>query len=131
MNAYFGGSLYQDIPTQRPECIKHRDAVEYDSLHHGIRFGTGSYFESLYKDEQKPMVNSVHHQAVKDLGTGLIPQAFCSDDGITEAFIHQDHEPGKVMGVQWHPEFFHTLGSKLIDPMKTLNPFLSFAGKSL
>ena len=73
------------------------------------------------------MVNFIYHQAVKDVGGGLIPQAYCAEDGIVEAFIHRDHEPGKVMGVQWHPEFFHTLGSQLIDPDPTLDSFLSFA----
>lgn len=127
MNAYYGGSLYQDLPTQRPECIKHRDAIEYDRVHHGVRFEPGSFFEQLHSEEEKPMVNSVHHQAVKEIGNGLLPQAYCTDDGILEAFIHKDHAPGKVMGVQWHPEFFHTLGDKLIDPFKLINTFLSFA----
>ena len=126
MNAYFGGTLYQDLATQRPECIKHRDATEYDRIHHGVTFVKDSYFDSLYSDEMAPMVNSVHHQAVKDIGDGLVAQAKCSDDEILEAFIHQDHAPGKVMGVQWHPEFFHTLGDKLIDPFKLIDAFLSF-----
>ena len=72
------------------------------------------------------MVNSVHHQAVKDLGKGLLPQAYSSEDNILEAFIHESVEPGKIMGVQWHPEFFHTMGDKLIDPFKIIDTFLSF-----
>ena len=127
MNAYYEGTLFQDIETQHPNSIKHRDAVEYDRVHHGVRFEVGSFFEKLYADEKKPMVNSVHHQAVKDLGKGLLPQAFSTEDGIIEAFIHESAEPGKVMGVQWHPEFFHTMGDKLIDPFKIIDTFLSFA----
>lgn len=127
MNAYYGGTLYQDIDTQRPESIKHRDAIEYDHVHHGVRFEPGSFLESLYKNPETPMVNSVHHQAAKDIGKGLIPQAYCLEDGILEAFIHENAEPGKILGVQWHPEFFHTLGNKLIDPFKIINTFLSFA----
>lgn len=125
MNAYYGGSLYQDLDTQRPECIKHRDAMEYDHVHHGVRFEPGSFMEQLYSDEKNPMVNSVHHQAVKEIGKGLLPQAYSTDDDILEAFIHEDHSPGKVMGVQWHPEFFHTMGDKLIDPFKIIDTFLS------
>lgn len=127
MNAYFGGTLYQDIDTQRPESIKHRDALEYDHVHHGVRFVKGSFMDKLYEGVKDPMVNSVHHQAVKDIGKGLLPQAYCLEDDILEAFIHTDAEPGKVMGVQWHPEFFHTLGSKLIDPTKLIDTFISFA----
>jgi len=126
MNAYYGGTLFQDIETQRPESIKHRDAVEYDHVHHGVRFEKGSFFESLYGNEKNPMVNSVHHQAAKDIGKGLIPQAYSSEDNILEAFIHESAESGKVMGVQWHPEFFHTMGDKLIDPFKIIDTFLSF-----
>lgn len=127
MNAYYGGTLFQDIETQRPNSIKHRDAIEYDRVHHGVRFVEGSFMENLYADEDNPMVNSVHHQAVKDLGNGLLPQAYCSEDDILEAFIHESAAPGKIMGVQWHPEFFHSLGDKLIDPLKIIDTFLSFA----
>lgn len=126
MNAYFGGTLYQDIDTQKPTDTKHRDAVEYDQVHHEVTFVEGSFFESLYAGEQQPMVNSVHHQAVKDLGNGLVPQAYSKEDDFLEAFIHENAEPGKVMGVQWHPEFFHTMGDKLIDPNKIIDTFLSF-----
>ena len=126
MNAYYGGTLFQDIETQRPESIKHRDPIEYDRVHHAVRFAEDSFMEKLYADEKNPMVNSVHHQAVKDLGKGLIPQAFCLEDEILEAFIHKSAEPGKIMGVQWHPEFFHTMGDKLIDPFKIIDTFLSF-----
>ena len=125
MNAYYEGTLFQDLDTQRPECIKHRDAVEYDQVHHGVRFEPGSFMEQLYSDEKNPMVNSVHHQAVKEIGTGLLPQAYSTDDDILEAFLHKDHSAGKVMGVQWHPEFFHTMGDKLIDPIKIIDTFLS------
>lgn len=127
MNAFYDGTLFQDIETQRPNSKQHRNAVEYDRVHHGVRFEEGSFFEKLYADEKNPMVNSVHHQAVKELGKGLLPQAFSTEDGIIEAFIHESAEPGKVMGVQWHPEFFHTMGDKLIDPFKIIDTFLSFA----
>lgn len=130
MNAYYGGTLFQDIETQRPDSIKHRDAVEYDRVHHGVRFVEGSFMDNLYEGEENPMVNSVHHQAVKDLGKGLVPQAYSSEDDILEAFIHESAEPGKIMGVQWHPEFFHTLGDKLIDPFKIIDTFVSFAKSS-
>ena len=127
MNAYYGGTLYQDIAIQRPNSLKHRDAIEYDRVHHGVKFVKDSFLEQLYSNEVNPMVNSVHHQAVKEIGKGLQPGAYCLEDEILEAFTLIDSEPGKIMGVQWHPEFFHTLGDKLIDPYKIINTFLSFA----
>ena len=126
MNSYYGGTLFQDTETQRPESIKHRDATEYDRVYHSVRFEKDSFFETLYADAKNPMVNSVHHQAVKEIGKGLIAQAYCTEDNILEAFIHESAEPGKIMGVQWHPEFFHTMGDKLIDPFKIIDTFLSF-----
>lgn len=126
MNAYYRGTLFQDIKTQRPNSLNHRDAIEYDRVHHEVRFEKGSFLDKLYAGAEKPMVNSVHHQAVKEIGKGLIPQAYCAEDDILEAFIHEDVEPGKIMGVQWHPEFFHTLGDRLINPFKIIDTFLSF-----
>ncbi|MCF8257452.1 MAG: gamma-glutamyl-gamma-aminobutyrate hydrolase family protein [Flavobacteriales bacterium] len=127
MNAYFGGTLYQDIATQRPDSLQHRDAVVYDSVNHGVKWVDGSFMQHLYANEASDRVNSVHHQGVKDLGKGLIVQAHCAEDGMIEAFIHEGFEPGKVMGVQWHPEYSHTLGSKVIDPDVLLRRFLEFA----
>ena len=47
-------------------------------------------------------VNSYHHQAVKNLGRGLIVDAK-ADDGIIES-IHYDDKDQWIFGVQFHPE---------------------------
>jgi putative glutamine amidotransferase len=127
LNAYFGGTLYQDIATQRPDSLKHRDAVVYDSVNHGVKWVEGSYMQAMYNSDAANRVNSVHHQGVKDLGKGLVPQAHCAEDGLLEAYIHEGYEPGKVMGVQWHPEYSHSLGSSVINPEKLMDAFLGFA----
>jgi putative glutamine amidotransferase len=47
-------------------------------------------------------VNSVHHQAIKDLAPGLVATGW-SSDGLIETV---ESEPGAswILAVQWHPE---------------------------
>jgi putative glutamine amidotransferase len=70
----------------------HQVSVEIDSLLHDVT-GQGSLD-----------VNSTHHQAVKDLGNGLMVSAV-SKDGVVEAaeWIMKDRMPFLLL-VQWHPE---------------------------
>lgn len=123
MNVYFGGTLFQDTLTQKTDVQDHRSAELYDTIKHPIRFVQGSYFDKLYGHEPTPQVNSVHHQAIKDLGEYLDVYAV-SDDGLIEAFGYTKEPPGKVMAVQWHPEFFHTIKSHLIDADLLYEAFL-------
>ena len=54
-------------------------------------------------------VNSLHHQAIKDLGENL--QVVARDlDGITQAVECTMGRP--VIGVQWHPEYLFYLPSQ-------------------
>ena len=47
-------------------------------------------------------VNSYHHQAIKELGSGL-QAAAVSEDGLIEGVVMPLHR--FVCAVQWHPEF--------------------------
>jgi putative glutamine amidotransferase len=114
MNVYFGGTLYQDITTQRPNSIVHRDAELYDQLNHQIQFTQDSFLSKLYDEEGKGRVNSVHHQGVDKLGDDLDVFATCAEDELIEAFGSTQFAPGRVMGVQWHPEFFYNSETPLI-----------------
>jgi putative glutamine amidotransferase len=49
-------------------------------------------------------VNSFHHQAVRDLGQGLVLSARCPADGVVEGLEMPDRR--FVVAVQWHPESF-------------------------
>lgn len=123
MNVYFGGSLYQDIATQTTGKDIHRSAERYDTIKHRIEFVPGTYLDTLYRDIPEPYVNTVHHQAVKDLGKNLEIYA-TSRDGLIEAFGYKKAPEGKVLGVQWHPEFTHTLRGELISEDTLYNAFL-------
>ncbi|MBQ3709652.1 MAG: gamma-glutamyl-gamma-aminobutyrate hydrolase family protein [Bacteroidales bacterium] len=99
INVFLGGTLWQDIPSQHPSEIVHRQGKPYDVPTHQVIL-SGDLQSLLGKEVLE--VNTLHHQAVKDLGNGLIPMAI-APDGIIEAFML----PGKrfVWAVQWHPEY--------------------------
>ncbi len=101
LNVFFGGTLYQDIDQdlnteilhfggQLPKCKKvHSVSIEKESI-----------LDHIFTDNPID-VNSFHHQAVDQVGTGLKETAF-SSDGILEGFESTEHE--NVWAVQWHPE---------------------------
>jgi putative glutamine amidotransferase len=103
LNVAFGGTLWQDIATQRPEAIAHRDAARYDRHYHRIDIVPGTRLASLYGARQGATVNSVHHQGINRLATDFVVEARCPDDDTIEAVRWSG--PSYVAAVQWHPEF--------------------------
>ncbi|WP_281613845.1 gamma-glutamyl-gamma-aminobutyrate hydrolase family protein [Flammeovirga sp. SubArs3] len=124
LNIYYGGSLYQDTITQREGVKEHRSAEKYDTIYHPINILENNFLKEIYPSEKQQFVNTVHHQSIKKLGDGLQIWA-TSDDGIIEAFGDPNKPKGKVMGVQWHPEFSKTLGDKIINPQPLYKAFLT------
>lgn len=108
LNVAFGGTLYQDIATQKPGALRHRDAALYDRNFHAIEIVPGTRLAQLYPQHDMAIVNSVHHQGIKDLAPFMTVEARCPNDGIVEA-IRYDTTRGSVKSyvaaVQWHPEF--------------------------
>ncbi|MDO8461499.1 MAG: gamma-glutamyl-gamma-aminobutyrate hydrolase family protein [Deltaproteobacteria bacterium] len=128
INVYFGGTLYQDISSQKEGTLVHRDAGEYDKVNHTIQFQSGGFLEKIYGRATPKMVNSVHHQGVKDLGKGLVVEAISPEDQLIEAVSYKD--PKKfVVGVQWHPEFSETLKGKVLPPEPLYEAFLEVVKK--
>jgi putative glutamine amidotransferase len=112
LNVYLGGSLWQDLPTQLPSQVDHSQSETPDVLAHTVRVAEPHrpLGERLTRDV--PLVNSRHHQAVKQLAEGLVPVAF-SPDGLVEAAV-LDREDWWVRGVQWHPENLIALAQQRI-----------------
>jgi putative glutamine amidotransferase len=102
LNVYLGGSLWQDLPSQRPSPVEHSLTESPDLLAHPVRVldPAAPLAERLAGDAA--YVNSRHHQAVKRLAPGLVVVAE-SPDGLVEAAILDD-AGWWVRGVQWHPE---------------------------
>ncbi|MCI8758610.1 MAG: gamma-glutamyl-gamma-aminobutyrate hydrolase family protein [Oscillospiraceae bacterium] len=101
MNAVLGGTLYQDLPAQRPSDCDHHMAAPYDREAHKVSLPRGTPLAELLGKEEMG-VNSCHHQAVRDLAPRLAPMAL-APDGVTEAVYMPERR--FVWGVQWHPEF--------------------------
>lgn len=124
LNVYFGGTLFQDIALQTKTPIIHRDGEQYDKVYHQVKFLEGSCLGKIYRDPGPLYINSVHHQGVKVLGKDLVIEALCPEDNLIEAFRHKDFKDHFILAVQWHPEFSHTLGDKILDPQPLLDYFI-------
>lgn len=101
INVALGGTLYQDITSQIGSPLGHNPVeMPVDRLYHNIDVEKGTILRSLFNKESF-LVNSFHHQAIREFGTDLFPSAF-SEDGIIEAIEMKGNK--FVYGVQWHPE---------------------------
>lgn len=105
LNVAFGGTLYQDIPTQCPAAHAHVDTDLYDQLEHDVTFLQGTALTKLYPNASQLRVTSIHHQAVAQLGKGVVVEAVSTLDGMVEAIRWTGDTYAR--GVQWHPEFHH------------------------
>jgi putative glutamine amidotransferase len=127
INVAFGGTLFQDIGHQREGAGAHHDPDAYDRHFHEIALVEGGGLAALYPGLGRARVNSIHHQAVKDLGEDLAVEAVSWPDGMIESLRWTG--PGYVVGVQWHPEFHDPADSGLLDGGPLLREFLEHAGK--
>ena len=107
INVALGGSMYQDINTQVPDSLVHRNWDIYEHNYHDVELVAGSYLSQLYDGATAGRINSIHHQAVKDPAPGMVVQAWSPTDRIVEALRLEDSSRPDcyVLGVQWHPEF--------------------------
>lgn len=105
LNVAFGGTLYQDVATQCPAAHAHVDTDLYDQLEHDVTFLQGTQLMRLYPNASQLRVTSIHHQAVAELGKGMVVEAVSTLDGMVEAIRWTGDAYAR--GVQWHPEFHH------------------------
>ncbi len=99
LNIVCGGTLYQDISEVPKNTIKHEQMSKRYEPYHSINIEKNSKLEKILGSST--LVNSLHHQCIKELGKGLRATAFAKD-GIIEAIEMPDRD--FVMGFQWHPE---------------------------
>ena len=90
INVAFGGTLYQDIPTQHPDTTVCHQQQEPSSIPtHTVHLTPGSAMASITGQTQL-FTNTHHHQAVKQVAPGFSVTGW-SSDSIPEA-IESSHE---------------------------------------
>jgi len=123
INVAHGGTLYQDISTQKPGALVHRDAAAYDLNFHQVEILPDTRLANLLRNGRHK-INSVHHQGIKDLAPGFQVEAVSPEDGVIEAIRHEGE--AWIAAVQWHPEF-HRPELGVVDDTPLLRDFLQAA----
>lgn len=101
LNAALGGTLFQDLGTDPGTALAHQQKEPRDQPTHLVTIKAGSRLaETLGTEELE--VNSMHHQAVKTLGAGLVAVAWAPDQVIEGVELTDSSR--FVLGVEWHPE---------------------------
>ena len=103
MNVASGGTLYGDIPSEIGTTVIHRNNGEV--MHEIALSCSNPYYTNLifplYKDTF--LVNSWHHQGLKDISENLriIARSY---DGLPEATVMDTSVHPFMIAVQFHPE---------------------------
>ena len=100
LNVALGGTLYQDLASERPGPIDHADRSvrhalrlePYTRVHRAAGVGGGS-----------ALVNTRHHQAIREVAPALRATAW-APDGLIEGVERRDASAPWTLAVQWHPE---------------------------
>ena len=110
INVGMGGTLYQDLPSQKPSDINHRQQEAGTVATHSVSVVEGSLMHQIL-GEKEIQVNTFHHQAIKKLAPGLKIVGWANDSvpEMIEAYPNR-----QILGTQFHPEIFTANGDKLL-----------------
>jgi putative glutamine amidotransferase len=97
INIWAGGTLHQHVPEHLQLDRPPAERV------HDVKVDPATPFGRRYPGEI--CVNTYHHQAIDELGDGLVVVGR-SPDGIIEMIEHERHP---MVAVQWHPELLDDL----------------------
>ena len=112
INTMFGGTLHLDVHEVNKKSIIHMDYDNYDTHRHPIQIIKNTPLWDWYGIENI-LVNTYHHQGIKELGPGLQIMAQAPDK-LIEAIYHPNYP--FVVGLQFHPERMYQeyQGNKLV-----------------
>jgi putative glutamine amidotransferase len=106
LNVYMGGSLFQDLPDEKPSPIRHDREDDAPDSEHAARIESGRVADLARSvtpaNAAELVVNSSHHQAVREPGRDLRVTAHATD-GTIEG-VEYTGPADWIVGVQWHPE---------------------------
>lgn len=100
LNVALGGTLYQDLPSERPGPVLHQQTAAINQRSHSARVESDGRLADIFGVTDL-FINSFHHQGVKDLAPGLRATVW-AEDGLVEGVEAVEHP--WMVGVQWHPE---------------------------
>lgn len=101
VNVALGGTLWQDLPSERPGPVDHYPEKARSERTHLVRLHPGTATAAALGGTEI-RVNSFHHQAIRDLAPKLVATGW-SEDGLVEAVEAAPEQPW-LLAVQWHPE---------------------------
>ena len=101
INAVLGGTLWQDLHSQHPGAVCHKQQPPYDIASHPVQIKPETPLAKCL-GAGRLLVNSCHHQGIKATAPGLEVMA-AAPDGLSEAVFLPDYP--FLWAVQWHPEF--------------------------
>ena len=115
LNVYLGGTLFQDLPDERPTTTQHDHEDNAPDSEHPARIESGRVADLARRvspngathpaqsaGAAELVVNSSHHQAVREPGRDLRVTAHATD-GTVEG-LEYTGPADWIVGVQWHPE---------------------------
>ncbi len=102
LNVALGGTLVQDIASERPGALVHAAAANRDQRTHRVTVDGDSRLATVI-GATDIAVNSFHHQALDRVAPELHVVA-TAPDSLIEGVETAPDDPWWVLGVQWHPE---------------------------
>ncbi|MGQ0664897.1 MAG: gamma-glutamyl-gamma-aminobutyrate hydrolase family protein [Pseudomonadota bacterium] len=101
LNVVLGGTLIQHIPDEVKGALAHEQSGPRDRPGHTVAVVPGTLLHRV-TGALELAVNSAHHQAVKEVGSGIVVNAL-APDGVIEGI--EDPRRRFCLGVEWHPEY--------------------------
>ena len=102
VNVALGGTLIEDIPSEIGSTDHTVNGPGVVDCHQTVQIEPNRLVASVIGNTEA-CVNSIHHQAVRDVGSGLRAAGW-TDDGVVEVLDPLDHS-WPLLAVQWHPEY--------------------------